>query len=171
MGDMGRAKQIPSAEAHVVKIAPARAKAARGALAALGRMDELPGSDLVVVRLAGAGADPKAAWHRILGGVPSVAWAAPLLRDEEGQEHFPTGDVTVRFEHAPSAAALEQFARAHGLRIRGRNEFIAEQVVFTPAQPRRTYLPELVQSLGGADGVASAWANTLSRYRRVEGRR
>lgn len=167
---MVRAKQIPHGDAFVVKVAPGAAAEGRTSLAGLGAVEEIKGYGLLLLRL-GTGAEPKAAWRRILDHAPSAEWAVPVLRDDRDQPHYPTSEVTVRFDYAPSALELEQFARAHGLRPRGRNEFVAEQVSFTLAEPRRTYLPELVQSLGAAEGVAAAWANTLSRYRRAEGRR
>jgi hypothetical protein len=120
-----------------------------------------------VLRVAGPPAGPKSVWQRILGQARAAEWAAPVLLDDRNQPHFPTGDVTVRFTHAPSQTDLERFAKAHGLHLRGRNAFVPDQACFTPARPRGTYLPELLQSLADTQGVAAAWANTLSRYRRT----
>lgn len=161
-----RVTQIPSAGSFVIKADSKGLPDALRSLSGLGAVEELEGSDLLLLRVGDASSDPKSAWQRILDRVRSAQWVAPLVLDDRSHPHFPTGDVTVRFDHAPSDSELEQFAAAHELRVQRRNEFVSEQVSFTPAQPRRTYLPELLQSLGGEKGVAAAWVNTLSRYRR-----
>ena len=114
----------------------------------------------------GKGRDAREAWRRLLQEHPDVEWAAPVLEGPDGSAHLPTGEVTVRFETPPSAAELERFARAHGLELRRRNEFAPAQAVFAPCRLPETYLPDLVEDLDRAEGVQSAWANTLSRYRR-----
>ncbi len=163
---MVSAKQIPSAGTFVVKADSDVLADVRKSLAGLGTLEELEGSDLLLLRVGDAYPDPKSAWQRILDRAGSAQWVAPLLLDDRSHPHFPTGDVTVRFIRAPSEAELGQFAQAHGLHLRGRNEFISEQASFTLAHPRRTYLPDLLQFLGQEEGVAAAWANTLSHYRR-----
>ena len=168
---MVRARQIPSGEGFVVKVEPSAISDVRRSLAGLGTVENLAGSDLLLLRVPDATSDPRSAWQRILDQVRLAQWVAPLLLDEGSHPHYPTGDVTVRFDHVPSDTALEQFAAAHGLRVRARNEFVSEQVSFTLAAPRGTYLPDLLQAIGGGTGVAAAWANTLSRYRRTHGGR
>ena len=162
-----RAKQIPCADRFVVKARPDASAAVRRQLASVGAVEEIEGSDLLLLKLGEACPDPKAAWQRILSDMGSAQWVAPLLLDEQSQPHFPTGDITVRFDHAPSEKHLEAFAAAHGLRLRDRNEFVPEQAAFQPEEPRRTFLPDLVRALSDEKGVAAAWANTLSRYRRI----
>lgn len=75
--------------------------------------------------------------------------------------------MTVRFERAPSDSELAAFCQAHGLHRCRRNEFVAEQASFSPADARATYLPDLVAALQRASGVVTAWGNTVSRYRRL----
>jgi hypothetical protein len=89
----------------------------------------------------------------------------PLLRDGDGVAHYPTGEVTVRFSEAPSDAALRAFAKAQRVTLARRNAIEPRQAVFAPAS--REWLPELVERLAAAPGVARAWPVTVSRYQRV----
>jgi hypothetical protein len=130
----------------------ARAKAAR------------KGGDVLQVADDGQGA--RAHWTRILED-PQVEWAAPVLEGPDGSAHLPTGEVTVRFERAPTDVELAAFAVAHSLVLRRRSELAPLQAVFAPLRLADTYLPDLVDSLDKASGVETAWANTLSRYRRT----
>jgi hypothetical protein len=138
----------------------------RRALGELGAVEELDDSGLLLIRLHTPGDEPKAAWRDIVERLDAVEWAGPLLVDEASGEHFPTGEVSVRFRRPPADAELERFARAHGMAVRRRNEFVPEQASFVPLEPRRTYLPDLVRTLADDDHVARAWINTASRYRR-----
>lgn len=128
---------------------------------------ERAADDVVVVTLPGAAGSAKEAWRHLLGRAAGAAWAAPLLVDDEGGEQVPTGEVTVRFVSPPPDPDLAAFAGRHGLVLRRRNEFVAQQAVFAPAAPRATYLPELCEELAADPAVAHAWANTVSRYRRA----
>jgi hypothetical protein len=158
------ARQSESARCLVVK---SRGEAGvRRALGELGAVEDLDDSGLLLVRLHSPAHDPKAAWSDVLERLDAVEWAGPLLVDEASGEHFPTGDVTVRFRHSPTEAELERFAAEHGVALRHRNEFVPEQATFVPLEPRRTYLPDLAGRLAKADDVARAWINTASRYRR-----
>lgn len=160
-------KQIPCPDAIVVKPDPEAIPAALSALADLGSVEMLQGSDLVLLRIGEAPADAKSAWRQVLARTRDVKWAAPLLLDEQRESLFPTGDITVRFDHALSSQELESFAATHRLLLKARNKFVPEQASFCPAELRQAYLPELVESLNSEKVVAAAWANTLSRYRRV----
>jgi hypothetical protein len=91
----------------------------------------------------------------------------PVLRDRDGVAHYPTGEVTVRFAKAPTDAALRAFARTQRVRFMRRNELEPRQVVFVPARRAGEWLPDVVERLGSAPGVASAWPNTASRYQRA----
>ena len=95
-----------------------------------------------------------------------MAWAEPVLLDERNEPQLPTGEISVRFTRSLSDEELETFAAEHALRLRSRNEFVPEQATFRRANPRSTSLQELLPSLSAAPGVRSAFANTLSRYRR-----
>lgn len=125
--------------------------------ASLPEVEPLDGTDLFVADAP----DPRAVVEQ-----GEVAWAAPIL-GEGDQESYPTGDVTIRFNSPPDASALESFAQKHAVTVQRRNEFIPEQVVVTPSEPRGTWLPDLVDRLNGEQHVAKAWPNTLSAYRRV----
>lgn len=155
------AQQVPSSEYLVVKPS-ANAPGLRDALAELGEVEPV-GEDLLLLRPAN-GLD--AARKRLLDETEGVAWAEPVLLDERNEPHVPTGEVSVRFTRSLSDRELEAFARTHELRLERRNEFVPEQATFTPVDPRRSSLPELVQELTAASDVRSAFANTKSRYRR-----
>jgi hypothetical protein len=89
----------------------------------------------------------------------------PVLRDRDGVAHYPTGEVTVRFAQAPGDAALRAFAREQRVTLARRNALEPRQAVFAPAV--REWLPDVVERLAAAPGVARAWPNTASRYRRA----
>ena len=125
--------------------------------AVLPEIKPLEGTDLFI----GEAPDPRA-----LIEMGEVAWAAPIL-GEGNEESYPTGDVTIRFSSPPTPKDLESFAEKHAVRVRRRNEFISEQVVVAPSEPRGTWLPDLVERLNDEQHVAKAWPNTLSAYRRA----
>ncbi|MEX2303504.1 MAG: hypothetical protein WD733_21360 [Bryobacterales bacterium] len=158
-----RSKQIPSSDTFLVRVSAGHEESAAKRLAALGTIQDA-GDAGVVVQLNGSGAsDPKSVWAELQKQVDD-AEVDPILLDETGVPHFPTGEVTVRFKHAPSDEFLSGFADKHGLKVRSRNEFVPAQVAFQVTT--RGYLPDLVESLRPAENVASAWANTKSYYRR-----
>lgn len=91
----------------------------------------------------------------------------PFFVDDEGEPHYLTGEISVRFRAVPGDEDLHRFAAEHSLRLLRRNEFVPQQVVFKPLDASRSYLPDLVESIK-REGLAKAvWANTLSRYQRV----
>jgi hypothetical protein len=106
-------------------------------------------------------ADPRA----VVEGSKGIEWAAPTL-GEAGEESYPTGEVSIRFSAPLESEDLEGFVRKHALQVLRRNEFVPEQVVVAPTEPRGTWLPDVVERLNGEHVVAKAWPNTLSRYRR-----
>lgn len=146
---------------QVVKI---KAESLRPRLNLLGVTEELGQDDLLIVRV-GIKTDPKDSWKQVMRS-GAVVWAAPVLKDELDEEHFPTGEVTVRFDKPPTGRALSTFASSNGLELRDRNEFVAEQAAFRVRDPKQTYLPDLIERLTHKRGVTRAWANTRSRYRR-----
>jgi hypothetical protein len=81
--------------------------------------------------------------------------------------HFPTGEVSVRFNEPPSESELDQFAARFELRFVKGNEFVPAQIVFVRAHPMEVFLPELIERLARSDAVRAAWAITVSRYRRI----
>jgi hypothetical protein len=121
----------------------------------------------VALRLKTPAEDPRAAWRDILARCPEAQWAAPVLRDADGNELWPTGALVVRFRRRPSGTQLDAFAAEERLVIEARNEFVPEQASFRPRQPRTEYLPDLVARIGRRGDVAAAWAGTASRYRRT----
>jgi hypothetical protein len=159
-------RQSPSSDRFVVKL-PEPSGEPRRSLETLGNSAEIANSGLTLLHAVGCGADPRSTWCVILERVKAAEWAAPVLVDEEQQSHFPTGDVTVRFDHVLSSQELERFGADHRLCLVSRNEFIPEQVSFRPKRPREEYLPDLVRAIAADQHVIAAWASTISRYRRA----
>lgn len=158
------AKQTPSSDTFVVGGDETDAQS----LNELGDVEAIKDESLSIVRVTGGNeVDPKATWKVILDTAKSVGWASPVLLDEQGEKHFPTGDVSVRFKTAPSDEELARFAEKADLVVIDRNEFVPEQVIFRPSNSRRTFIPDLVTDLESAGEVETAWANTLTRYKRA----
>jgi hypothetical protein len=160
------AQQSPSGDRFVVRVEPEDAPSLSRRLEELGSVEALDGTDLLLLHVSEPAADPRRVWERILDRADGAAWVAPVLIDEHGQPHLPTGEVSARFDRAPSEDDLQAFAGSHGLELRSRNEYVKEQATFRLARPRSTYLPDLVQSIGTEQGVRTAWANTLTLFRR-----
>lgn len=98
----------------------------------------------------------------VLRSTAARASMLPVLRDRDGVAHYPTGEVTVRFAEAPSDERLRAFAQSQRVSLARRNALERRQATFAPAAPE--WLPDLVDRLAAAPGVARAWAVTLSRY-------
>lgn len=136
-----------------------------GRARSLGAVERLPGAPrLCLLRVKGK-ASAKEAWQSTVQLLDEGTPLFPVLYDRSGAPHYPSGEVTVRFEQVPSAAELRRFCNEHGLELLRRNEFVAQQVVCEPIA--REFLPDLVARLAAQPGVRRAWANTLSRYRRA----
>ena len=161
-----RSKQTPSPTALVVKPGAEPSAEVVDRLASLGTVRPIPGTERVVLEVAGAAGSARELWRRVLDAVDRIRWAAPVVVDETGATHLPTGEVSVRFRRAPSAGELKRFASAHRVRVRKRNEFVREQVTVGPLDERECYLPELVEEISAEDGVLAAWADTMSEFRR-----
>jgi hypothetical protein len=154
------------ADAVVVALGTEGTPAAQSQLTALGRVEQVT-RGIVALRLETPAEDPRAAWRDTLARCPEAKWAAPVLRDADGNELWPTGALVVRFRSRPSDKQLDAFAAEERLVIEARNEFVPEQASFRPRQPRTEYLPDLVGRIARRGGVAAAWAGTASHYRRT----
>jgi hypothetical protein len=159
------ARQRPSSTQFVVSPGAGGVDAVRRALDDATEVCPLAGTELVAVEWSPQGLGPRARWTDILKRVPDAHWAAPVFVVDAGSQ-FPTGGVTVRFRHPPSAAAQRAFAERHELIAARPNEFVPAQVAWQPRDPRRTYLPSLLAALEKDAAIESAWAQTISRYRR-----
>lgn len=124
-------------------------------------------TDGAIVRLSLDGA-PYDGWRQLRAALGETSEVQPVLLDDTGGRHLPTGEVTVRFKHEPPAADLEDFASRHALRLVRRNEFEPGQVVFLPSNAPDVFLPHLVEALEGDAAVHRAWANTRSSYQRAK---
>jgi hypothetical protein len=160
------AERLEPATDRCVIRAPDGAAHLAAALASLGTVEQLVTTEpLHVLTLATPqpAADAWAAVQKALGGKHA---AYPVLIDSDGAPHYPTGDITVRFEQTPSAGDVKAFGDAHGLKLARANELAPKQFVYAPVAPAAEFLPDLVARLASQPGVRSAWANTLSVYRR-----
>lgn len=160
-------QQRPSPDRFVVRPVADDRKATSSRLAGLGKVQDLEGDQAVLLHMKAPPGDPKAAWRRVHEELGQGAAVYPVLVDEAGDSHYPTGDITVRFHGSPSDHDLHRFASAHGLRLCRRNEFAPQQAVFAP-EDSKAYLPDVVEKLAGQPEAERAWANTLSRYRRLD---
>ncbi|HEX2223202.1 MAG TPA: hypothetical protein VHN15_03230 [Thermoanaerobaculia bacterium] len=158
-------KQDPSDHLFVID-APREPAAER--LASLGTVEPLEGNDrlLVLSVPSGAEGDAETRWAQARELLGDLGTVQPVLLDETGEAHFPTGEIAVRFHEAPPDERLQELAAEHGLRLRDRNEYVPQQAVFRPADPTASYLPKVVRELAQTQDVKAAWANTLSRFRR-----
>ena len=136
-------------------------------LRALGTVTPLEGNPrLLLLTIRQERLDPESAWSRagaLLGDLGSVQ---PVLLDELGNPHLPTGEISVRFNEVPADDRLRSFAAEHDLCLRDRNEFVPQQAVFRPAAAS-VYLPNLLKELSQAKEAIAVWANTLTRFQRA----
>lgn len=107
------------------------------------------------------------AWQAATRTIGTHVPIVPVLYDENRTPLYPTGEVTIRFDAAPSDSDLHRFCDAQGLRLLRRNKLAAKQVVCEPVEPASEFLPDIVARLASQPGVHRAWANTVSRYRRA----
>lgn len=160
--------RTPSATRFVVRGAGKDPEEIRRRTKDLGSCQELEeSSDLTVVEVETHADGPKAAWEKLKTALGPEHEVAPVLLDEEGGEHYPTGKLTVRFRETPSDEELARFAADHGLQLRGRNKWVAMQADFEASREAEDFLPELVEKVEEEKTVRAAWPDTLSRYRRL----
>ena len=144
--------------------APDEALARARRLGAVEALESAP--QLRLLRVRGA-VGAKEAWQSAARELGAATPLFPVLYDRDKVAHYPTGEVTVRFEATPTDAQLRRFCDRQRLRLLRRNEFVAQQVVCEATAPASEFLPDLVARLAAQPSVRAAWANTLSRYRRA----
>ena len=128
-------------------------------------VEPLPGhEDLLLLRIRDLGSKPRATWARLHDALGDV-YVAPAILDERGAVSYPTGRVSVRFKNAPETKDLERFAEKRNLKLVTVNKYVAEQAVFEP-QGSGEYLPDVVKSVEADADVDTAWAESLSSYKR-----
>ncbi|MBL8229752.1 MAG: hypothetical protein JNL98_14785 [Bryobacterales bacterium] len=160
-----RSKHIPSREMFLVRTGSSALADARKKLARMGRLEDAQQAGGIVIRLDHKGtADPRHIWQQIQSEAGEVP-VDPVLLDEAGGVHYPTGEVVIRFKEPPSDAFLAGFAKKFGLTVRQRNAYVPSQIAFHVVQ--HGYLPDLVESVEAIEEVQSAWANTKSHYQRA----
>jgi len=163
------ASQIPNSELFVVHYSPDNKEDLTRRLEKVGSTEDMEQDNMLLVHVKEKKqAAPQAAWERLSAAVGSAGAVQPVLSDERGTPHYPTGEVTVRFVKKPSEKELKAFSSKYGLRLRDRNEFVPEQAAFQVEDPGANYLPDLLKQITSSKTVDSAWANTLSSYKRMK---
>jgi hypothetical protein len=156
----------PSNYLFVVRIRPEdRSSAER--LAMMGRVQPLEGMDALLLSLPTDREAPRSAWRQAQEIVGDAGTVQPVLVDEEGGPHYPTGEISIRFTDVLGDDELRRFAARHELRLLRRNLFVPQQAVFQPLDGPGSYLPEVVQEIGRHGAAKAVWANTLSLYQRA----
>jgi hypothetical protein len=87
---------------------------------------------------------------------------------EQARHNRPlTGEISVRFHHAPSDAELMGFAAEHGLRLLRRNGLAPQQAVFQPlGSDLRSTVHQIERRIEREGAARAVWANTLSAPQR-----
>ena len=156
----------PAADQFVLRM-PDTASGVPEAAASLGTVAPLGDTEPLYLLTLAAQRPAREALMKLAKVLTGMQCAYPVLIDSDGAAHYPTGEVTVRFERTPKAAEVQQFAAAQRLVLQRANESAPQQFVYAPAAPAAEFLPDLVARLASQPGVRTAWANTLSRYRRA----
>lgn len=162
------AKQIPKDDLFVVHLISQNKEEVLRRLQSIGSTEDLGEENTMLLRVNKRFSGPQAGWQHLTELLGASGTVQPVLSDETGQPHYPTGELTVRFLKKPSTKDFKEFASRYGLRLRDRNEFVPEQAAFQVIDPAATYLPDLVQQIAADKTVKSAWANTLSQYKRMK---
>lgn len=160
-------KQTPSSNRFIIRLGTADKDEVMPRLASLGHVEELPDGDEMLLLHIDENADAKEVWERARDAVGPNGFVEPVLYDERGNPHYPTGEVSVRFYKPLSDEQLRRFAADNSLRLRNRNEFVPEQAVFTPITPEEIYIPDLVNRIANSEVAKIVWANTFSRFERA----
>ena len=159
--------QRPSKNMFVVSVGPDKKESAMQRLAQLGEIEELKGGrGLLLLRVDNGASSPKLVWRRAAQLLGGEGQAMPVLLDAAGAPMYPTGEVTVRFKRPLSDKELREFARAHGLSLARRKEYVPE-AVFQPTQRTEQYLPDLIKEVARSGEAKRAWANTLAQFTRI----
>ena len=156
----------PSSHLFVVRLRPEDPPASER-LETLGRVQPLEGTDALLLSLPTDREAPKSAWRQAQEIVGDAGTVQPVLLDEEGEPHYPTGEISIRFKDALGDDELRRFAACNGLQLLRRNEFVPQQAVFQPLDGSGSYLPEIVQEIRRQGAAKAVWANTLSLYQRA----
>jgi hypothetical protein len=159
-------KQESSVDTFFLRLEEGKRNEVTQLLASLGDLEDLPIDGGMRLRMGRHSSDPRGAWQGVQALLGERATVQPVLLDESGYEQYPTGEISVRFLDVPSDQQLKQFADSYGLHLHRRNEYVPQQAVFTPLEPGRRYLPDLVREVSSDNRVQAIWANTLARYRR-----
>jgi hypothetical protein len=156
----------PDNHLFVIHVSAEDRSAVTQRLTVWGSLRPLNGTDTLLFSVP-ATSNVRIAWNQAQEIVGTAGSVQPVLLDEDGEPHYPTGEISVRFRDTLGDEELQSFAARHDLRLLRRNELVPQQAVFQPLDASGSYLPELVQRLEREKRTLSAWANTLSRYQRA----
>lgn len=159
-------RQNPSDHLLVISTEPSRQSEAAQRLSGLGTIKPLEGNPRLLLLTIPEHLDPESAWNRAAALLGDLGSVQPVLLDEIGELHLPTGEISIRFSEVPADDRLRSFAAEHELHLRNRNEFVPQQAVFRPAAAV-VYLPRLLRELSQAKEAIAVWANTLTRFQRA----
>jgi hypothetical protein len=161
------ARQRASSDEFVVRVDRATDRQALESRAAsMGSIEPIVGrDDMFVLRLRDTPPPGRAGWERVQDAFDRKLATDPVMVDDGGAPHYPTGKIGVRFKHPPEADELERFADELKLRLVGVNKYVAAQAMFEPRDPS-DYLPERVDVVAADERVMKAWPEALSAFRR-----
>jgi len=163
-------RQAPSNHLFVVRTGPENRPSVSRRLAPLGCIEPLEGTDALLLSLPMDREESQSSWRQAQEIVGAAGTVQPVLVDEEGEAHYPTGEISIRFAEPLGDDELRRFAARHDLRLLRRNEFVPQQAVFQPLDGPASYLPEIVKKIERQGAAKAVWANTLSRYQRLASR-
>ncbi|MGH9944337.1 MAG: hypothetical protein ACRD9R_18480 [Pyrinomonadaceae bacterium] len=160
------AKLKPSAEVLVVRVAEGEKDDVSHRLARLGAVEDLKGG-LLLLRAHVAPKSPRENWRRARKLMGADAFVQPALVGESGDGQYPTGEIAIRFHETQTDAYLKKFAKAHGLRLLKRNDYVPQQAAYQLDDAGSQYLPDLVSMLEQDEKVKSVWPDTLAHFKRA----
>jgi hypothetical protein len=160
-------KQTPSDRDFVVLVNPEEREAVTRQLGSLGSIRPLEGTESLLLSVPESRGPAQEVWREAMETAKVSGTIQPVLLDEDGEPHYPTGEITVRFRETFDDERLQRFAVENGLRLLRRNKYVPQQAVFQPVDASRTYLPDLIRTIGQIGDAKTVWANTLSHYTRV----
>src|SRR5262245_19008034 len=116
-------KQTPSERDFVVLVNPQDREAVARRLGSLGNISPLEGAESLLLSVPVHRGSAQDVWSKALEAMQASGTIQPVLLDEEGEPHYPTGEITVRFREAQGDEDLQRFATEHGLLLLRRNQF------------------------------------------------
>ncbi len=166
-----RSQQIPIADFFVIPGYPNDKAIIAKALNSLATVERIAHYDLLLLTMHKPSTDPRTVWHelidQLMNRIGPQYLPIPIIQDELGVLHYPTGEITLRFQRSLSDQEVQNFCNEHGFCFRRRNEFVPEQIVCQAGQLGPSYLPDLIEQASSLPLVATIWLNTISTFERI----